>query len=122
LSAVGWLRNQIQAVSSSSKATTRFLGGLTTIENVEFGLRVQGVPSAERRARAREALAIGQFVHDRCGGRNVVWGPRYRLSDLYDDGKPRQESVLFPSASDTFSAFFNLAMSGTLLAHIATHT
>jgi len=38
---------------------------LTAIENVEFGLRVQGVPAAGRRAKAREYLAmVGLSGHE----------------------------------------------------------
>jgi NitT/TauT family transport system ATP-binding protein len=51
------------------------LGWLSTIENVEFGLRVAGVPRAERRRRAERALAMvglaGQHLkhpHELSGG------------------------------------------------------
>jgi NitT/TauT family transport system ATP-binding protein len=56
------------------------LGWLTTIENVEFGLRVQGVPSAERRARAREALAIvGLAGHDQKYPHELSGGMKQRV-------------------------------------------
>ncbi|MDM4763402.1 ABC transporter ATP-binding protein [Galbitalea sp. SE-J8] len=69
---------------------------LTTIENVEFGLRMRRVPAAERRARAADALDLvglghldGRYAHQLSGGqqqrvalaRALVTRPRVLLLD-----------------------------------------
>ncbi len=69
---------------------------LTTLENVEFGLRMRKVPTAERRRRAAEALDLvglahlaGRYAHQLSGGqqqrvalaRALVTRPRVLLLD-----------------------------------------
>ncbi|GAA1685367.1 ABC transporter ATP-binding protein [Microcella alkalica] len=69
---------------------------LTTIENVEFGLRMRRVPAADRRSRAAEALELvgldhhaGRYAHQLSGGqqqrvalaRALVTRPRVLLLD-----------------------------------------
>jgi NitT/TauT family transport system ATP-binding protein len=56
------------------------LSWLTTVENVEFGLRVQHVPAAERHERARNALAlVGLTGHDNKYPHELSGGMKQRV-------------------------------------------